>query len=176
MALGQSIILPIGAAILPDGSTSNAAPQFARVKSSAAAPSLHFLKLLFDATTDEMCYWSFRLPTDYNSSPVLKVQYSMASATTGSVRIEGRIAAITPGDATDVDAKALGTTNSAGDTVPGTAGYLKEISLSLTNNDSLAGGDWVVVMFRRDADGTTGTDDATGDMELSAVSFEYTPA
>ena len=52
--------------------------------------------------------WSFRMPADYASAPVLKVQYKMASATTGNVIIEGRLAAVSDGDATDVDAKAFG--------------------------------------------------------------------
>lgn len=166
----------MGAATLPDSSASNAAPGIAVVKSSAAAPSPHFLQFLFDASTDEMCYWSFRMPDDYSSGPVLKVQYKMASATSGSVRFEGRLAAITPGDATDADAKALATTNSAGDTVAGTAGHVKEFSITLTNADSLAAGDWVIACLRRDADGTTGTDDATGDCEVIGVALTYTTA
>lgn len=173
MATG-SIPLTPGSATLPDGSASNAAPGVARVKSSASAPSIHFLHLLFDASTDEMCYWTFRMPESYASGPILKIQFKMASATTGSVRWEGRIAATTPGDATDVDAKALATTNSTGDTVAGTAGHIKESSVTLTNADSLAAGDLVTVYLRRDADGTTGTDDATGDAEVVACALNYT--
>lgn len=173
MATGQIMLGPLSA-LFPDGSSGNAAPGTLRVKSSAAAPSPFFQHLLFDATTDEMCYWQFRVPPDYASAPVLKVQYKMASATTGSVRFEGRLAAVTPADAQDVDAKALGTTNSAGSSVPGTAGYLAEASVTLTNADSLAAGDFAVAMLRRDADGTTGTDDAAGDAEIVAVAISYT--
>jgi hypothetical protein len=170
----SSVLLAIGAATPPDGSAGNAAPAIQAVKSSAAAPSIHFLQAAFDAATDEMLYWTFRMPDDYASGPLLKGQYGMASATTGAVRFEGRIAAITPGDATDKDAKALATTNSVGDTVAATAGYVKEFSITLTNADSLAPGDWVTVMLRRDADGTTGTDDATGDCEVGNAALVYT--
>lgn len=173
MATGQ-LDLPVAAAMMPDGSTNNAAPGLQRVKSSASAPSPHFLQLVFDASTDEMCYWQTRMPPDYASAPVMKVQYKMASATSGAVRFEGRVAAVTPGDATDLDAEALATTNSAGDTVPSTAGYLKEASISLTNADSLTAGDFVIFSLRRDADGTTGTDDAAGDCEVLEVACEYT--
>ena len=69
MATG-TILLPIGAAILPDGSASNAAPAVQRVKSSASAPTPYFLQLAFDATTEEQCMWSFRMPADYASAPV----------------------------------------------------------------------------------------------------------
>jgi hypothetical protein len=36
----------------------------------------------------------------------------------------------------------------------------------MTNADSIAAGDYVRLRVRRDADGTSGTDDATGDMGL----------
>src|SRR5688500_16816225 len=164
MATG-TIQLPIGGAILPDGSASNAAPGLVRVKSSASAPSPYFWQLNFDASTEEQCYWSFRMPADYASAPVLKVQYKMASATSGNVIIEGRVAAVTDGDATDVVAKAFGTANTSSATaVPGTAGHLDEISLTLTNADSVAAGDFVVVYLNRDA--ANGSDTATGDMEV----------
>jgi hypothetical protein len=39
-----SVILTPGAAILPDGSASNAAPAMQRVKSSATAPGAYFLQ------------------------------------------------------------------------------------------------------------------------------------
>lgn len=175
MATG-TVLLGVGSAVIPDNSASNAAPAMQRTKSSAAAPSPHFLQLAFDATTDEMVYWAFRMPQDYSSSPVMKVQYKMASATTGNVRFEGRLAAVTSGDAQDVDAKALATTNSNGGAVPATAGFLSEVSITLTNADSLAAGDYVIAYLRRDADGTTGTDDATGDCEVVAVALEYTTA
>ena len=171
----MAVILPIGGAVLPDGSTNNAAPALQRVKSSASAPAPHFLQLAFDASTDEMCYWTFRMPDDYGSAPVLKVQYKMASATSGNVVISGRIAAVSDGDSTDVDAKALGTDNTSSATaVPGTAGYLDEISLSLANADSVAAGDLCIVRLARDAD--NGSDTAAGDMEVVAVSLTYTAA
>lgn len=170
------LLLPIAAAVLPDGSTSNAAPAIQRVKSSAAAPAPFFYQLAFDASTDEMCMWSFRMPSNYSSTPVLIVQYKMTSATTGAVRFECYLAAITPNvDTTDADAKAFASSNSTGQTVPATtAGKVNELTITLTNADSLAAGDWVIVYLRRDADGTTGTDDATGDCEVIGVTLQYT--
>jgi len=170
MATG-SILLPIGGAIPPDGSASNAAPAIQRVKSSSAAPSAHFLQAAFDATTSEMVYWSFRMPQDYASAPVLKLQYKMASATSGTFGLLVRLAAVSDGDATDVDAKAMGTVNTiTAVTVPGTAGHLDEISGSLTNADSLAANDFAILMVARD----TANDTATGDAEVIAVTLEYT--
>jgi len=117
--------------------------------------------------------WSFRMPADYSSAPVLKVQFKMVSATTGNVIIEGRLAAVTDGDSQDVDAKAFGSANTSSATaVPGTAGFMKEISLTLTNADSVAAGDFVVVYLARDA--ANGSDTATGDMEVIGVAITYT--
>lgn len=172
MATG-SIPLSPGAAILPDGSASNAAPAVQRVKSSATAPGPYFLQLAFDAATREQVSWALRMPADYASAPVLKVQYKMTSATSGNVIIEGRVAAVSDGDSTDIDAKAFGTANTSSATaVPATAGFLDEISLTLTNADSLAAGDYVVLYLARDA--ANGSDTATGDMEVIAASLQYT--
>lgn len=172
MATG-TILLPISAAVLSDGSASNAAPAIQRVQSSGSSPKPHFLQLAFDATTQEYCQWQFRLPSNYASSPVLKVQYKMASATSGGVVVEAKVLAVTDGDSTDVDAATYSTANtSGGSTVPGTAGYLKEISLTLTNVNSWAAGDFVSLLLSR-APGDA-NDTATGDMEVVTVSLEYT--
>jgi hypothetical protein len=171
MATG-SILLGPGAAVLPDGSATNAAPAIQRVKSSASAPAPYFIQLAFDASTEEWCCWSFRMPADYSSAPVLKVQYKMASATSGDVIWVGQIAAVTDGDSTDVDAKAFASANSATVTVPGTAGFIDEASITMTNADSVAAGDLVVLRLARDADAAGDT--ATGDAEFVAASLLYT--
>lgn len=171
MATG-SILLTPGAAIVPDGSATNAAPAMQRTKSSASAPAPYFMQLAFDASTEEWASWSFRMPADYSSSPVLKVQYKMASATSGDVIWVGQIAAVTDGDSTDVDAKAFASTNSATVTVPGTAGYIDEASITMTNADSVAAGDLVIVRIARDAD--AGGDTATGDAEFVGAALTYT--
>ncbi|GIH26063.1 hypothetical protein Aph01nite_43730 [Acrocarpospora phusangensis] len=172
MATG-SIPLLIAAATPPDGTTNNAAPSTQRVKTSASAPTPYFLQAAFDATTKEQLTWSWRMPANYASGLTVKVTYKMASATTGGVVIEARVAAISPGDATDADAKAFGSANtSSTSTVPGTAGHEAEISLAVANNDSLAPGDHVVFYLARDPG--AGGDTAAGDMEIVAVSLDYT--
>jgi len=128
---------------------------------------------LFDDTTDEILHWTFRMPENYASGLTLKCQYKMASATTNEVIVACEVMAVSDGDAQDVDADSYDTANtSSAATVPGTAGYLDEVSLTLTNADSVAAGDFTAIKFRRDADNVG--DDATGDMELIALSLEYT--
>lgn len=166
------ISLSPSAATFPDGSASNLAPQLARVKSSAGAPTPYFFQLNFDAGQLEQVMWQFIMPPNYVSTPLVKVQYKMLSATSGNVVWNARIAAVTPGDATDVDAKAFAASNTTTDAVPGTAGHMKEASITMTNADSLAAGDFVIVYLARD--GASGSDTAAGDAEVVAVSLYYT--
>lgn len=144
---------------------------------ATSPPGLGFFnskpRMLFDDATDEICHWTFRMPANYASALVFKAQYSMASATTLEVIIACQIMAITDGDAAAVDSDSYDTVNTSGaTTVPGTAGYMDEISLTLTNADSVGPGDWVAVKFSRDANNAG--DDAAGDMEVFGASLEYT--
>lgn len=171
MATG-TLILPIAGAVLPDGSASNAAAQFQRTKSSASAPAAHFIELLYDASTEESAYWSFRLPANYASSPVLKLQWK-ANTTSNSVVWGCQIFAVTPSDTDTPNEHALGTANTATTAVNATeARRLVETSITLTNNDSMAAGDFVVVRIYRDA--TNGSDSCTVDAELVSASLEFT--
>lgn len=144
---------------------------------NANPPRLGFFnskpRLLFDATVDKIVHWTFRMPSNYASAPVLKLQYSMASATVNEVIMACQVMAVSDGDAQAIDPDSYDTVNtSSATTVPATAGYLDEISLALANNDLLVAGDWVALKVSRDADNVG--DDATGDLELVAATLEYT--
>lgn len=127
--------------------------------------------LAFDAATDETCYWTFVAPVGIVGTWTVVITYAMASATSGAVRFQAAFEAITAGDgAPDTDsATSIDTANSNGGTVPGTAGLVQQISITMTNQDSIAAGDYVRLVLNRDADGTSGTDDATGDCYVLAV-------
>lgn len=161
-----------GAAIFPDGSASNLFPGIVTVKSSGTAPGVYFVHLLFDATNEEWCNWQFIMPSDYGSALTANVIYKMASATTGGVAWDVRVAAITSGDATDMDAKVFGSSNVGTGTVSGTAGRPLVISFALTNADSVAAGDIVVVRLARAV--ANGSDTATGDAEFVGMALTYT--
>jgi hypothetical protein len=174
MATGQITLSP-GAALTPDGTTTNLAPSLTRMKSSATAPAPYLFLLSFDATVEEWCSWQFRMPPDFASAPVAKVQWKAASATSGGVVWGVQLAAVTPADASNLtSAKAFATVNTASTTVPGTAGYLAETSITLTNNDSLAAGDLVILRLSRVV--ADGSDTATGDADLIALGIQYTTA
>ena len=131
--------------------------------------------LKFDAATDQAASFWFIMPRAPSGTITLTLQGIMASATTGAVRAQSQVGAVTPGDATDLDTTfSLDTANSAGATVPGTAGYLFSIAITITNTDSWAAGDLVQLRINRDADGTSGTDDASGDWYLTAVDLSDT--
>lgn len=173
MATG-TVLLDIAGCVLPDNSAGNEFAELVKVQSSASAPSPAFIHALFDDASNEHIMFAFRMPVNFSSAPVAKLQYKMASATSGNVKLECAIAAVTDADAQDVDANAFATTNSSSATaVPATAGFIDEISITLSNDDGLAAGDFIIVLINRDPEDTT-NDTASGDLELIAASLEYT--
>lgn len=128
--------------------------------------------LTFDDSTVEQARFMGTVPDDYGSDLAASIYYSMASATSGKVDFEVAVMCVSPDDAADVDSDSFDTVNAADETVPGTAGYMSEIEITLSNADGIAAGDLIVVKVERDAD--DGTDDtASGDAEVRAVLVEY---
>lgn len=126
--------------------------------------------LMFDASSDEAAYWTDIAAQGFTGAVTVVISYIMASATSGAVRFQAQIEAITDGDAIDLDATtSFDTANSAGETVPGTAGHMSQLSITMTNADSIAAGDYFRLSINRDADGTSGTDDAAGDCYVLLV-------
>jgi hypothetical protein len=128
--------------------------------------------MAFDETTVEAMYSKrFQMPAAYTGSGTLKadIAYAAASATTGKFDFEISVEALTAGDAVDTDsASSFDTANAANETVPATAGYMETLTITLTNKDSVAAGDWVRIKLERDAD--DGTDDtASGDARVYCV-------
>ena len=104
----------------------------------------------------------------------MKLPYSMDTATSGKVDLEVKIACITDGDSTAITTTDnFATLNEivGGTTVPGTAEYPDEISISLTNDDSCAAGDTVIIHIQRDHDDADDT--ATGDLKLFSPKLEW---
>lgn len=129
--------------------------------------------LLFDGTTDELITWSFRMPDDYGSGLTIKWQYSMVFAAANNVAIRAQVMAASDGD--NIGTDSYDTLQASSDAaVPGTAGLMDEISLALTNVDSLAAGDYVSIQLGRE-NSTSGLN-APGDMQVWAIALTYTPA
>jgi len=127
--------------------------------------------LAFDATTDETCYWTSIAPQGLTGALTLVVTYAMASATSGTVGLQAQIEAITDGDSVDTDSATSfdAVNNSASTTVPATAGFIDQITITLTNADSIAVADYFRLSLSRDADGSAVADTATGDLFVLGV-------
>lgn len=125
--------------------------------------------LSFDAATDETVYFTSAAPQGLTGTLTLVVYAIMASATSGNVVFQAAVEAVTPGDAVNLGATtSFDAANSSGAVaVPGTAGYLFAASITLTNNDSIAAGDYFRIALSRDADNASDT--ATGDCHVLAV-------
>ena len=132
--------------------------------------------LLFDASTDEAAFW--RLPVAGYTSGNLTIDIewnSWGSQTTGTVVWEAQLAAYTPEtDTGAIESKALGTLNYVQDTHLGTtATRLMRCTITLSNLDSLADGDFVWLRIARDANGTNTTDSMTGDAGFAGAWVTY---
>lgn len=125
--------------------------------------------LAFDASTSETAYWTLIAPQGITGAWTAVISYAMASATSGGVAFDVALEAIGSGDATDTDAAtSFDSVNGGSDaSVPGTAGYMEQISITLTNADSIAAGDLVRVSLARDV--ADAADTATGDCYVFAV-------
>jgi hypothetical protein len=123
----------------------------------------------FNGTTDQEAVFSDALPLAYAGGGLAVDLYvALTTATSGSFRFQ---AAIERNDVSslDIDADSFEAFQSAGGTAPGTSGQFVKITISFTAGaqmDSLAAGEPFRLKIRRDADGTSGTDDITTDAEL----------
>jgi len=166
----HSFTLPISACTLTNDAANNAAAQLQLKTSSGGTLHPAWIEALFDASTDEHIMFTFLMPSNYASNPIVDVYYKCASATENDVCFAAAVAAVTPGDAVDVDAKAFDTPNANTDTVAGTAGHEKVVSITLTDNDSLAANDNITLVVFRDVSG----DSVAGDVEVRLVVLRYT--
>lgn len=120
--------------------------------------------LAFDAATNESCWWTLGAWQGLSGALTAVVTYTMASATSNTVKWDVAIEAIADNEATGSDTYDTANT-SGGVTVPGTAGLMDQISVTLTNADGIVAGDMVRLKLTRDA----ATDTATGDAHVFYV-------
>jgi len=123
----------------------------------------------FDAATSETCYWTVIVPQGWTGTVAAVISYMMASAVSGGVAFDVAIEAVTTGDALDLDnTSSFDTVNGGNDSaVPGTAGYMEQLSITLSNLDSAAAADYLRISLARDV--ADGNDTATGDCYVLEV-------
>lgn len=146
------------------------ASAFATVDTRNSHPVLDF-----DAAADESAVFTGVMPRHYgNGGITVKLVWAATSATSGTARW---LTALERVIGQDIDSDGFATANSAGGTANGTSGIPTETEIAHTNGaemDSVVAGDTFRLKVTRDADGTSGTDDMTGDAELIAVEIRET--
>jgi len=160
------LILPINCWI-PDGNVEVDAGDVSATMEYAVGRYFY----AFDTTEEEAILTSsLIMPSAYTGSGLFaKIQFFMATATSSNVVWDVSVEAVTPDtDTLDLEAsKSWDSVNSGTAAVPGTAGDLSDVSITLTNADSIAVGDYFRLHIRRDCDHAS--DAAAGDACLICV-------
>jgi hypothetical protein len=129
-------------------------------------PQLRFVK-----TAANGRQWRFRVRAVPAATIVLKITGRMSGANVSKAIVMGcQVAAVSVTDS-NVANKAFDTTNTATTTVPDTANVQFEVSITLTNKDSMAKGDDVCLFIYRDA--LVGGDTAAGDFLVTSIGLSY---
>lgn len=140
------------------------AASYATLDTRNAQPCLDF-----DGSADEEAVFTGVMPANYGGGGVsVKLHWRATSATSGNVRWQ---TAFERGS-TDIDADSFASFNSAGGAPNGTSGIETVTTVAHANGaemDSVVAADAFRLKVRRDADGTSGTDDVTTDVELVAI-------
>ena len=121
----------------------------------------------FDAATDESAVFVGIMPeaASLGSGLKIRINWMATSATSGTCRWGVQIERMN----TDEDSDSFDTAATAGSTTNATSGIITTTEITITTIDSVAAGDPFRIKVFRDADGTSGTDDMTGDAELVSV-------
>ena len=121
----------------------------------------------FDAATDESAVFVGIIPeaASLGSGLKIRINWMATSATSGTCRWGVQIERMN----TDEDSDSFDTAATAGSTTNATSGIITTTEITITTIDSVAAGDPFRIKVYRDADGTSGTDDMTGDAELVSV-------
>lgn len=122
--------------------------------------------LSFNDTTDQGYQEEFILQNGYSGGIDWQVRYKMAAATSGTVGVCVRLVRVPVGASSDPSFPAQSTSNCASQTVPGTAGFEADLTISNVLCSSCVAGDKVAVLVERDANGSAVSDTATGDMRM----------
>lgn len=123
-------------------------------------------ELLFDASTSQSRGYSFIMPQGYGSALKVRFKTTVKTVQTGTKNIVYRFSVAAMKATEDPTNPTFATANSVTVTLGNNqaANAIVESTLNLTNADSVAAGDLVILKVDRNA--ADGTDDATGDSAL----------
>ncbi len=157
-------------AVLDDGS-----PPAVTIVESTGTGTARYRVADFDASTDEILYWTFTVPSDMASGNwLLDISWYANSTTANADAIwAAQISCTSEGDTDTPAEQAADSANTASENVNATeANRLVQTTLTLSNLDSVAAGDVCTLRFFRDADDSVGDADNDGlsvDARLKAV-------
>ena len=125
------------------------------------------LVLDFDDSSDESAVFVGVMPEGAVLTSGLKVRihWMASTATSGTCRWGAQIERMN----TDLNSDSFDTAATAGSATNGTSGIITVTEITVTNIDGLQEGEPFRLKVYRDADGTSGTDNMTGDAELVVV-------
>lgn len=136
-----------------------------------------FPVLDFDDSTDESVIFQGFMPRNYAGGGLtVTVGWMATSATTGTISLDVSFMSVSD-DADDLDTKSFAAANNANPTTASASGEVDYATISFTDGadmDSVAAGEMFYLKVTRDADGTTSTDNLSGDMELVFVEIKET--
>ena len=137
-----------------------ATTRFALTPESAHFPSTNFPALssvnarpvlAYDAATQETAYWTIVAPQGLTGALSAIIHVFGNAAGTNATYWEVAVEAVTPGDAVDLDsATSFDTVNGGNAATLATQGHQTSVSITLTNADSIAAGDYVRISLARD--------------------------
>ena len=129
--------------------------------------------LAFDAATQESAFLEFIADNYSSGNLTLDLIWEADTAGSGDVVFGGQIAAITPNtDTQDLETKAFATANTVTDSHLGTTNQrLHMATITISNLDSIAAGDYVKVKIYRDA--AAGGDTMAGDCNVLMARISY---
>lgn len=168
----QRTLLP-ESSILDDAS----APALTIVESTGTGTP-RFRVADFDATTDEIVYWTFVVPSDMAAGDwLLDINWFTNDTGANEDAIwAAQISCTTEGDADTQIEQISGSANTASENCNATeANRLISTTLTLSNLDSVAAGDICTLRFFRDADDSVGdadNDGLTSDARLEAINLK----
>ncbi len=131
----------------------------------------------FDAAADEDIQFPGFLPRHYAGGGItVTVGWMATTATSGTISLDLAFKSISD-DADDLDSKSFAAANNGNPTAANVSGEVDYVEITFTDGadmDSIAAGEYFRMQVKRDANGTTSTDDMAGDMELVFVEIRET--
>ncbi len=148
------------------------ASNFAQYK-AVSGSSYPVESLAFNDTTEESCYFQFPAVNYGSGNITVRLRWYADTASTNGVVFGASIAAITPNsDSQDIETDGLATENTGSDTHIGTTGQrLHDMTITVSNLDSIAADDWCVLKLARKV--ANGSDTMTGDCCVVEIGIEY---